>query len=190
MKACLGGVVAVLAAVGAMGCSSTPSPTADGNVQMRLFASADPATQKYCKIVHSMQMAKNNQVPNHELNSPGGRYADGDSGYKVSCKVHGSNDFTINGRMVGPSSQFSFNGTVTKGGTGQGNVSEYDAASTTSVTNPTDQPCTFNVSPDPLQVASGHIWATFSCPTVLDDSNPTATTCGASGEFVFENCTE
>ncbi len=191
MKAGLGGVVAVvLAAVGGMGCSSTPAATPDGNVQMRLFASADPATQKFCKIVHSMQMAKNSQPPNHETNSPGQRLADGDSGYHVSCKIHGSTDFTINGKIVGPTSQFEFAGTATKGGTGQGNVSEYDSQYQTSVSNPGDQPCTFTVTPDPLQVAPGHIWATFSCPAVLDDSNATGTTCGASGEFVFENCDE
>jgi hypothetical protein len=187
MNAGLGVAAGVLAAALGMGCSSAKAPPADANIQMRIFQnSTDPTL---CKIVHNMQIAKKGQSPpSHETNQAGGRVEDGSEGFSVSCKIHGSNDFTISGAINGGASAFSFSGSVTKGNSGQGSIAEYDSSFQTTVAS-TD-PCTFTVTPDPLQVASGRIWATFSCPTVLDQSAPTTTTCAASGEFVFENCEE
>lgn len=189
MKFGLGGVVAVLVATGAMACSSAKSPSADGNMQVRF--SANPANPTVCKNVRNAQItSKNGQAPNHATNTPGGRVEDGSEGYSVSCKVHGSKDFTVSGTLNGGTTSFSFSGNVTKGGTGSGVINEYDTQAQTTVSSPSDQLCTFTVTPDPLQVAPGRIWATFDCPSVLDESNPTATDCAATGEFVFENCSE
>ncbi|MEB2312042.1 MAG: hypothetical protein OZ921_11190 [Sorangiineae bacterium] len=190
MKAGACGVAAgILATAFVLGCSGAKEPPPDGNLQMRVFAGQEDPT--VCKIAHNMQIAKKGgSPPSHEVNQPGGRVEDGSEGFSVSCSIHGKDQFSITGSINGSAAAFSFSGNVAKGGSGQGSIAQYSSQFQATVASPADAPCTFYVDKDPLQVAPGRIWARFECPKILDTSLPTTTTCAASGEFIFENCSE
>lgn len=177
----------------AIACSDPVPPPAQGDSHIRLFAAASNPSS--CSITGSSQIPTQKPGdparPDHTQNDPGSRVVDGQSGAGVTCRVAGSSTFTFNGSMSSGNASFNVSGSITKGGGGSGRVSAAGPVSAGHAVAPSasksDPSCTFSVAEQNLQVAAGHVWATFSCPTVRDNEN-SSIICAMDGEFVLENC--
>ncbi|HEY8945118.1 MAG TPA: hypothetical protein VIM73_12690 [Polyangiaceae bacterium] len=112
----------------------------------------------------------------------------GESGVEVSCSVRGSKTFTLQGAISQPPGlSFHVEGSVdASDGRGTGKIRMYTPGIGTHVEQ---GDCALQVvdTDKGLQVERGAVWASFICGRL---TAPPALTCNASGEFLFEHCTD
>jgi hypothetical protein len=187
--------VTAVVALGALGCSDPVPPPAQGAfiAQVR---SVSPAPQgKSCPSGTSFTY----DVPEVPADKPlevlsGSTYVhriiDGESNASVSCTVKG-NGGSFEGRLAaqGKSLEIS-SGTLDATLKGTARITLVNGAKLSGALSSPSANCTIDASKaggTNFQVAPGHIWASFSCPSV--EQQP-STYCGASGTFVLENCSQ
>ena len=189
LKSLLMGAAAV-ATISTVSCSDPVPPPSQGGAYVEINAApagVTPAGRKCSIQGHSAQIGN----PPPSGSSPGKRVVDGEGGASVSCRVSKSGGgYKFNGTAQHNKVTFYVNGEVTSGA-GTAKVTTYDPTSLATLGNPSDTPCEVTVT-EPLQVASGRIWAAFKCPAFVDISQPDGPLfCEAeAGWFVFENCDE
>jgi hypothetical protein len=71
-----------------------------------------------------------------------------------------------------------------------GIVSVLDDRTQNPFQSPASSPCTFSVSGGGLGVGPGKIWASVTCPGLLDRGSANGDMCKATGYFIFENCSQ
>jgi hypothetical protein len=127
--------------------------------------------------------------PRSAMGDPGPRVVDGAAGASVSCSVVGDDTFSISGSATLGDTSFTLTaGSVTAGGTGTAKIAVASPATAgKKLVSPDDTPCDLRVDRAPFQVASGLIWALFSCGLVSNPTQP-GSSCGLTGEFLLENC--
>jgi hypothetical protein len=179
-------VFAVGPIIATAGCSD-PVPVSAA-VGLRVSVSNTPS----CPLNTTIPPPSIGNPPPDSTSSSGAgkRVYSGEGGLTASCRVRdvGGGSFTVSGSMQAPGSYASFNvdGSVA-GAAGPAAISLYTSLIGTTVTSPTDRPCTLSVvsTSNGPEVHPGSVWARFDCPTLVGAPNPI---CTASGEFVLENC--
>ncbi|HMR09514.1 MAG TPA: hypothetical protein PKA88_27230 [Polyangiaceae bacterium] len=178
-----------LSLLGTFGCSDPVPPPPQGgvNVNIRSAPSSVTPPNKKCTVGgHSAFVGS----PPPDATKPGSRVVDGESGASVSCSVRKSGGvFKINGNATHKGVSFSVTGEVAPEGTGTATILHRNPTVLETVKNEDAMPCTVSVADAPLQVATGRVWAKFSCPALIAAQQPTLF-CEGEGFFVFENCDE
>lgn len=189
--------VSAFVAFGALGCSDPVPATPQGAFNARVTSSPSAPAGKNCPSGTSTyfegptvpEMMDANGNPKDErldANTYIYKVVDGDSG-EVSCTVKGT---SFEGRIQSGNKSLEISsGTVdptTLKGTAR--VSLVSQSQISGALSSPGVTCTIDASKNDganFQIADGHIWASFNCPSV--EQTPSAF-CGASGVFVFENC--
>jgi hypothetical protein len=179
----------------ALGCSDPVPPPAQAAVTLYLGQPVVYVDGKTCPITRTYQIGaidskKNVLAPT--ASTPGQSVISGEGGSNISCSVSGGGgNYKFSGTLsaVTPqgdqiSVQFG-NGVVGSDFTGTADVSVYTPQAQGFSSVGTNMNCTIAVQNQ--QVASGHIWATFSCPQI---ASPPSGLCGIApaSTIVFENC--
>jgi hypothetical protein len=189
--------VSAFVAFGALGCSDPVPATPQGAFNARITSSSAAPAGKNCPSGTSTYFEaptvpdtkdENGNPKDERLDSNTYIYkvVDGDSG-KVSCSVKNN---AFEGRIeYGNKSLAIRSGTVDP--TSLKGTARIEVVSESQISGVLSSPgttCTIDASKSNganFQIENGHIWASFSCPSV--EQTPT-TFCGASGVFVLENC--
>ena len=188
----LKGILTVAAGTGlltTLGCSDPVPPPPQGgvNISVRSAPSSVTPAGKKCTVGGHQAFIGS---PPPDASKPGSRVVDGEGGASVSCNVRKSADgFSINGNANHKGVSFSVTGSVMPAGTGTVTILHRNPTVLETVKSDQATPCTISVEDAPLQVASGRIWAKFSCPALTANQQPTLF-CEGEGFFVFENCEE
>ncbi len=183
-------LLVVALSVGLWSCSDPVPPPYQAGVNIRIQSAPSSVTPagKSCKYTpHSAFVGS----PPPSANTAGKRVIAGEDGAKVKCSVRKSGDvFKLTGTASHKAVSFAVTGEVTPGGTGTGLIQHRNNTTLATLESPADQPCTIEVAPEPLQAASGRIWARFSCPALTVRNEPAVFCQTDEGYFVFENCDE
>lgn len=180
---------ACCALFGSMSCSdSVPLPPQGGaNVSVHSAPSTVTPAGKKCPVSgHSAFVGS----PPPDATKAGSRVVDGENGATVSCAVRKSGDvFKVSGSATHKGVSLSVTGEVALGGTGTAKIIHRNPTLLETIQSTDDAPCTISVADAPLQVATGRVWAHFSCPGMIANAQPVLF-CETEGYFVFENCDE
>lgn len=173
-------------AVVAAACSDPVPPTPQGAFDVRLVSSST------CKIIgHTTQVGSVTSSSKDNVLVAGALVA-GDS-VDVTCQVTGTSSFAVSGvvSLAGEALQIEIpkiDSSATEDKPATGSISFSSSKTAGAYASSDASPCNFYFLPSTGEgVASGRIWAAFSCPKVDDKMS----TCSLSESFViFENCTE
>jgi hypothetical protein len=119
------------------------------------------------------------------------KVVDGADNATVSCSVKGSSSFTFDGQIrLGGHSLSVSGGTLGADGKGTARITlgKSDVPGFSTPLSSATGGCTVQAtvgSNGKLQVAAGHLWASYTCPSVIHEPGEG---CTASGYFVLENC--
>jgi hypothetical protein len=189
--------ISAFVAVGALGCSDPVPATPQGAFNARVTSSSLAPSGKNCPsgastffegptVPETMDENGNPKDERLDANTYVYKVVDGDNG-SVSCSVRGGTfEGTI--KYQNKSLQLS-NGTIdlaTLKGTAR--VTLVSQSQISGALSSPGNTCTIDVSTAGgarYEIADGHVWAAFNCPSV--EQTPSAF-CGASGTFVLENC--
>jgi hypothetical protein len=183
-------VTAVLA-LGALSCSDPVAPPAQGAFLATIKAPSPAPSGKSCPTSVSFtydapRILESKPIEALDQDTYLHKLIDGEDNAQVSCKVTASQ---FSGRIVLGGRALSIaSGTLgaDRKGTAQITVTNSEGLSG-SLISPTPN-CTIDAAKgtnNNFQVEPGHIWASFSCPSVEAAPNEY---CTASGFFVLENC--
>lgn len=179
---------ALLLALGAWGCSSSPSPAKAALAVTDIGPASNPPTGEACNLPAVQFGIYKTGGTAPSASSTGSLLTDGDSGASVNCTVSGGGStFHFNGTLRHGTSSLSVNsGTVTKDSnnnfTGTAMLNLYSPTfSGTALSSPSGKPCSITAH----GIASGRIWAAFDCS---DLEHPPGTDCAVGGTLVFEDC--
>lgn len=125
--------------------------------------------------------------PKSSIGDPGTRAIDGYEFARIRCRVSGSGTFALTLSAERQGTSFSLNDGTVSGTSGQGTISVAGPGTQSEQLVSEAGACQLGLERPPFQVAPGHIWATFNCPSLRSASQP-ASQCNVLGEFVFENC--
>jgi hypothetical protein len=125
---------------------------------------------------------------------PGDRLTDGEHGASIQCSVKGSGPFTFSGSIEGITSEGDpltvgvTNGVINADKvSGTAKINVYTKELSGSFTSTADG-CAVTV----LFVKPGSVWATITCPSIVNSSTAQECSVGPVGgtisNFVFENC--
>lgn len=168
-----------LLALGAVSCSGSAPPPAQGAMQIHISSATPSPPGKACTVpAHNSQIGKT--AP--DAVNPGSRVEDGNSGAYVRCSVKGGGNYVINGTMRNKNVSFEINGTASKSG-GTATISSFDPTSAVNMSSVQGTPCKIT----PIKISAGRIWASYQCDGFADPNSP-SDYCQANGYFVFENC--
>lgn len=185
----LGGAVSAALLFGAA-CSDPVPPPSQGGLTIHIRSAPAGATPdgKSCQFnPHYAYIGS----PPPGAGAPGSRVVDEESGASVKCAVRKSGDvFKVSASMSHKGVAFTVNGQLSPGGSGTATILHRNPTMLDTLQNPVETPCIIAVDVEPLQVATGRIWARFSCPGLISQKQP-STYCEADeGWFVLENCDE
>jgi hypothetical protein len=189
--ACLG--AALLLSGLTMGCDDPVPPSAQGAVK---YSIAD-SKNKTCsfKVTNTGIGGVDETTHTSVIN--------GDNDALVTCQVtQEGNSYNVSASIKQNGDSFSVSGTVTPGQTSSLTVQVYPSISKNIYSSSPDQPCTATVvgttpGKSSLGVGPGRIWASFSCPLLVQQGSMDAPSCAVAqtnsmtapgGYFVFENC--
>ncbi len=186
--ACLG--AALLLSGLTMGCDDPVPPSAQGAVK---YSIAD-SKNKTCSFKVSSTGVGVVDATSH---TP---VIDGENDALVSCRVTQSgNTYSVTATIKQNGDSFSVSGDITPGQASTLTVQVYPSVSKNIYSSDPNTPCTASVDPtnSSLGVGPGRIWASFSCPLLLQQGSMDAPSCAIAqqnsttspgGYFVFENC--
>jgi hypothetical protein len=127
----------------------------------------------------------------------------GDNDALVTCQVvQEGNAYNLSASIKQNGDSFSVSGTITPGQASTLSVQLYPSVSKNIYSSSPTQPCTATVlgkdtTKSSLGVGPGRIWASFSCPLLVQQGSMDAPSCAVAqsnsttapgGYFVFENC--
>lgn len=187
--------VMALFAYGALACSDPVPLPAQGALNTTVSSVSPPVAGKAC----SAGAAFTFDVPNVRTQHPGDvltptnydyHVIDGQNRASVKCTVSGGPTFHFSGALSLNGEGFEISsGTVDATNKGTATVTIKNSQHlSSSLISPT--PCTIDVAigqGNKPQVEPGHIWASFTCPSV---EAPPSDSCAATGVFVLENCAQ
>lgn len=163
----------VLGTVASCSGAGAPVPRAALTIQIQPAGSCSVSPPEYSIGEGSFELRRN-----------GGdnRIEDGEDGAEVSCRVAGSETFTLDARLFAAKRvNFSVKGEITASG-GTVTISEWDLMSQASLSSDS---CELDVR----FIAEGAIWAEFTCDDFSGDRLHERG-CRSQGVFVFENCSK
>jgi len=181
-----------------IGCSDPPSPPAQAGIGLTVSPAAgqcpvpgspitvppDPAGQPnavngalLCDLTNASCKPDDYVVVN----------GDGDAVVKCSVSPQGDGSFNIDLQVSNTRLSFSASGQVTASG-GDVRVSVYEQTSDRTISTDTTGPCKLTIPPNQGTAKKGALWARFTCDALGDTKDSSGTTCKASGQFIFENC--
>ncbi|HVY48629.1 MAG TPA: hypothetical protein VHB21_22230 [Minicystis sp.] len=172
---------AVLLAAAVAGCSDTPPPPPKGGYSVEF----SPGTAGMCNL-----QPHNGDVGMVSGTSASGVVANGDSGAEITCTVSGSGTFAVDASAAASGNALTVHipkidtkATATNPAHG---TASFASPNTSGIAyaSPADKPCDFWFEGSQT-VASGKIWASFSCDDVSDGMHDCAL---PTGVIVFENC--
>lgn len=177
----------------AVHCDDPVPPSAQGAVKYRFknqpnSSCASPSTTENIGTVTNIE------------NAP---VTNGDGGNQVACSVRAqAGGFSFSGSLTQGDNSFNISGLITPGQPSPVTVQFHaDSLKATFISNP-DKLCTLSVDPgegEKFAVASGKIWAKFSCPDMIQSGAssdvPHCAIAGGTdkepgGYVIFQNCEE
>jgi hypothetical protein len=187
--------VTAVVALGALGCSDSVPPPAQGAFWANVKSVSPSPTGKSCSAGASLTF----DVPTVDpmLNQTLDRdtylhkLIDGEDKAEVSCAVKGKSSFTVEGTIQLGNKSFSIsNGTLgaDKKGTARITLRSAGTPGFSGALSSPSNTCTLDAaaaSGNNFQVRPGSVWGHFDCPSV--EQAPTDY-CKADGFFVLENC--
>ncbi len=198
MKAFASSLAAAVLAFGSSACTDAADPLPQGGVHFTTRAPGNAPSGTTCPSSgDTAGIGTEPPSTNPDINpDPGERVIDGQGNAQVSCEVSGTRSFKVEGELIGPnkspfaSSQgeinFSISGDVVEESTGTADIQLF-TQDTGPLVSDLNKPCTVRVDKEPLIVDEGKIWATFSCPAMINPGTP-QTFCSTTGVVVLENC--
>jgi len=184
--------VTAVVALAALGCSDPVPPPAQGAFTARITSVSPAPTGKSCPSGASFAYDVPDvpdTMPTEELTpfNYSHKIVDGEPDSAVSCKVSGQGSF-FEGRIAFSGKSLEIRsgslGADLKG-TARITVGNSQKLSTTLLSPSANCKIDAKADGNRLEVAPGHIWATFDCPSV---ESPPSDYCAAKGTFVLENC--
>ncbi len=188
--------VTALVAVGVLGCSDPVAKPAQGAFNTRVTAASPAPSGKMCPSGASTYFEVPVIPPSPttddtlDANTYIHRVIDGESDASVRCRVQGKGT-SFEGRISqgGKTLEIS-GGTLDASLRGTARITVGSSSQISGSLSAPSANCIINAAPTggtSYQADSGHMWATFDCPSV--ERQP-SDYCGARGTFVLENCTE
>lgn len=170
-----------------LGCSDPAAPPPRGSATVQLSQVSPPVAGKSCPSQGDpIYLGVSGVGPSGT--AKGKPYSDDENGAQVACSVGSGAEIKFSGSITKGAGSFQVGGTVTKGGTGKAVISVYDPASTDILSSPADQLCDVQVDSLPLNVGEEGIWASYSCPALVSDSNPSILCDVDLSWFYFDQC--
>lgn len=175
-------MISLGAACGALACSDPLPPAASAGLNFQI---------SMCPVGPGMtpNVMLGDPPPSERTSTPGNPLFSGESGSRITCSVRGMDDFNFDGSVKTSQLGFTINGTYSKTtAIGSAHVGLTSAAIGTHVDQ---QNCTVQIvrTGTQLYLSGGQpaeIWARFDCNNLTAPPN---IQCGASGEFLFQRCT-
>jgi hypothetical protein len=186
--ACLG--AALLLAGVTMGCDDPVPPSAQGAVK---YSIADSASKTCSFKVSNAGLGSVDATAHTSI-------VNGDNDALVTCRVvQSGNTYNLTASIKQNGDSFSVSGDITPGQASSLTVQLYPSVSKNIYSSSPDSPCTVSVggADTSLGIGPGRIWASFSCPLLVQQGSMDAPSCAVAqsnsktapgGYFVFENC--
>lgn len=179
---------AVLTVMAMLGCSDPAAPPPRGSATVQLSQVSPPVAGKSCPSQSDpIYLGVSGVGPSGS--AKGKPYTDDENGAQVACSVGSGSEIKFSGSITKGALSFQVSGTVTKGGSGKADVAVYDAASTDPLNIPAGgELCDVHVDSPPLKVGEEGIWASYSCPALVSDDNPSILCDVDISWFYFDQC--
>lgn len=180
---------------GAAGHGGTIAPPASQGAASITFATPDPPSTALCPVRHQatapVLIAGSTTTTGI---SKGTEAIDGQNGDVVYCSVTpapGGYDVTASIHSVNGTkfADIVINLTIAQAQSdAPGSLGIMDDTTQNAYLSPTTIPCMFSVVGASLGIGPGKIWASVTCPSLVDRSSAAGDQCKATGYFIFENC--
>jgi hypothetical protein len=193
-----GNVGGAAGSAGAAGIGGAPVPPASQGAASITFATADAPIVAMCPVPHRatapIPIAGSTTTTNA---SKGTEAIDGQNGSLVTCAVTlVAGGYAVNA-LIHSEIGAAFadiaisNLTIAQGQSdARGTLSVLDDTTQYAYSSPTTIPCTFSVVGSSLGIGPGKIWASVTCPSLIDRGSANSDQCKATGYFIFENCAQ
>lgn len=169
------------------GAGGTPSPKI--GLQLTLRPPNPPIPNTDC--FDSGMTAIGDPPPTLSPFARGESVSGGDSDVSVVCSVKGPGTFSVSATVARGPFRFKIRDGMIDATAGAGTFELLiDTEQAGDIVTEVEQPCTFDVSEDPLEVSEGSLFAAFDCPVLWNHATATDTACAADGVLVLEHCTD